>query len=232
MFGSGLLGGFGHCIGMCGPVVATYSLSLESRSVAPHLLYNIGRITTYAVLGGLTGLTGSFAGVVKPIEGFQSIALALAGAAMVLMALSVGGWMPLSRSREQGAKGEKQEAGSREDTGTIIRFLNRAVAFIAGTRSAGAHFPMGLVLGFLPCGLLYTALIGAAAAGMEAGNHIQGLFNGMLLLLLFGLGTAPAMFLLGKMVSLKSEWLRKRFYRGSALIMMVMGLVFVYRALR
>ncbi len=232
MFGSGLLGGFGHCIGMCGPIVATYSLSLEHRSVAPHLLYNLGRITTYSILGGLIGLTGSFAGIVRSIERFQSITLALTGAAMVVMALSVGGWLPLSRNKEQGAKSEEQAARSKKGAGPAIRFLNRAIAFIAGTRSTSAHFPMGVALGFLPCGLLYTALMGAAAAGMETKNHMEGLLSGMLLMLLFGLGTAPPMLLLGRMVSLKSEWLRNRFYKGSAFMMIAMGVIFVYRAFR
>ena len=224
MFGSGLLGGFGHCVGMCGPVVATYSLGLKQRDITPHLLYNLGRITTYAILGGFIGLTGSFTGVVRSIEKFQGIALAFVGTIMVVMALSVGGWMPFLKSREQGA-------GSREER-RVVYFLGRAVMLIAGTKSTGAYFPMGLVLGFLPCGLLYTALIGAAGAGMGAGNHIEGFLNGMLLLVLFGLGTAPAMFLLGRIVSLKSEWLRRRFYKGSAVMMMAMGILFIYRALR
>ena len=179
MLGSGLLGGFGHCMGMCGPLVATYSLALEYRSIAPHLLYNLGRITTYAILGGLIGLSGSFAGVVRSIERFQSITLAFTGTVMIIMALSVGGWMPVLKSGGQ-------QAERKENTGSAIRFLSRAVTLIAGTRSTGAYFPIGLVLGFLPCGLLYTALIGAAAAGMEAKDHIEGLLRGMLLLFLFG----------------------------------------------
>ena len=89
---------------------------------------------------------------------------------------------------------------------------------------------MGLALGFIPCGLLYTALIAAAGAGVEAKNGIEGLLKGGLLLLLFGLGTSPAMFLLGRIVSAKKEWLRSRFYRGSAIVMIVMGMIFFYRA--
>ncbi len=102
MFGSGLLGGFGHCIGMCGPVVATYSLGLKHQGIAPHLFYNLGRITTYSILGGFIGLTGSFAGVVKSIERFQSITLAFVGTIMIIMAFSIGGWIPFLKSREQG----------------------------------------------------------------------------------------------------------------------------------
>ena len=249
MFGSGLLGGFGHCIGMCGPIVATYSLSLKQRSIVPHLLYHMGRITTYSILGGFIGLTGSFAGVVKSIERFQSITLAFVGIVMILMAFSIGGWLPVFKGiiddteirRRGDAEDLKPEDSKlpRFSVSPFLRFstysshlINRITRFIVETKSIGSFFPMGLLLGFIPCGLLYTALIAAAGAGVEAKNQIEGLLRGMLMLFLFGLGTAPAMFLLGRIVSLKSEWLRNRFYKGSAVIMIVMGAIFVYRAFR
>ena len=253
MFGSGLLGGFGHCIGMCGPLVATYSLRLNRRSIAPHLLYNLGRITTYSLLGGLIGLTGSFTGFVKSIERFQNLTLALVGAAMIVMAFAIAGWIPFLKSRGQGAYKKEPVTGRREDTENerideenrrfpaspfprfpdyLLHLINRITRFVAETKGAGSFFPMGLLLGFIPCGLLYTALIAAAGAGVQAKNQIEGFFHGTLLLLLFGLGTAPAMFLLGRIVSLKSEWLRNRFYKGSAIMMIVMGVIFIYRAFR
>ncbi|MCL5022790.1 MAG: sulfite exporter TauE/SafE family protein [Nitrospirae bacterium] len=223
IFGSGLLGGFGHCIGMCGPVVAACSLNLGSRRIVPHLLYNLGRTCTYALLGGLTGLTGSLVRVAGPLGCFQNITLAVAGAGMIVMALSVGRWFPFPGSGGRGGKGS---------TNLIVRFLHRMIRFISGTRTAGAYFPMGLVLGFLPCGLLYTALIAAAGAGAGARNQAEGFLHGMALLLLFGIGTAPALLLLGKLVSMKGELLRGRLYRTSALIMAVMGVLFLYRAFR
>jgi sulfite exporter TauE/SafE len=91
---------------------------------------------------------------------------------------------------------------------------------------------MGLVLGFIPCGLLYTALIAAAGAGADSGNQAEGFLRGMLMLFLFGLGTFPALFLVGQVVSLKGQWLRNKLRRGSAVVMVVMGVVFVFRALR
>ncbi len=224
MFTSGLLGGFGHCVGMCGPIVATYSLRLERGSIAPHLLYNLGRTVTYSMLGGIIGMTGSFVGVIGPVERLQSIALAFVGVLMIIMALSLGGWMPFVR-REQGASGKG-------DDGPIVRFLNRAVKLVADTRSVGAYFPMGLLLGFIPCGLLYTALIAAAGAGVGAQSRAEGFLDGAALLLLFGVGTAPALLLLGKIVSMKANLLRGRLYKASAVIMMVMGGIFVYRALK
>lgn len=225
MFTSGLLGGFGHCVGMCGPIVATYSLGLECRAIGPHLLYTLGRIVTYSVLGGVIGMTGSFVGVVGSIERLQDIALCLVGIVMIIMALSIGGWIPFSRGKGQGAEG-------RGNNDSITRFINRAVRFISGARTVGAYFPMGLVLGFMPCGLLYTALIAAAGAGVGARNQAEGFLRGMLLLFLFGIGTSPALLLFGQIVSMKRDWLRGKLYRASALTMIVMGILFVYRAIR
>ena len=60
-FITGLTVGFGHCIGMCGPIVVSLSLnSKESHLVFRHLLYNAGRVITYGILGGLAGTLGSF----------------------------------------------------------------------------------------------------------------------------------------------------------------------------
>ena len=56
VFMTGLTGGVGHCVGMCGPIVASYSIALSSRSFLPHLLYGFGRVTTYAFLGATLGL--------------------------------------------------------------------------------------------------------------------------------------------------------------------------------
>jgi sulfite exporter TauE/SafE len=225
MFMSGLLGGFGHCIGMCGPVVVAYSLHLRGGSFMPHLLYSFGRITTYSILGGVMGLTGSFVSAITLIEKFQAITLAAIGFVMIISGLAAAGWMPVLVRRKRGAAGV-------EKGGSILQLLNRIVNSIGQTRTTGAFFPMGLVLGFIPCGLLYTAFIAAAGAGVDAANHIRGFLRGALLLFLFGIGTAPALLFLGQVVAIKREWLRSRFYKASAIMMVAMGIIFVYRALK
>lgn len=225
VFGSGLLGGFGHCVGMCGPVVATYSLGLKDRGIKPHLLYNLGRITTYGILGGLIGTAGSFTGVIGTMERFQEITLALIGTVMVIMGLSLGGWLPSLRRRTQGG-------ANKEGYTPVIRFINRVVPFLSGTRSVGAYYPMGLVMGFVPCGLLYSALMAAAGAGSEAKTQAEGFLRGMFMLFLFGAGTSPAMLLLGGVVTSKGDWVRRRFYRGSAIMVIVMGVIFLYRVFK
>ena len=68
VFATGLLGGLGHCIGMCGPLAASFALTLKGeRPLAPLLLYNLGRVTTYALVGGAVGVAGSLAGVASHI---------------------------------------------------------------------------------------------------------------------------------------------------------------------
>lgn len=215
MFISGFLGGFGHCMGMCGPVVAAYALNPARRSYLPQLLYNLGRITTYGIIGGMMGLTGSFAGVINPVENFQNIVMAVIGVLIAVMGLAVGGWLPV-------------RIGSNEAGCTAVGGM---VRFVSETGSAGAFFPMGLLLGFIPCGLSYTAFIAAAGAGVHAGSRAEGFLKGMSMLFLFGLGTLPALLLLGGILSVVGQRTRLGLYRASAIAMIAAGAMFLYRAI-
>ena len=230
MLGSGVLGGIGHCSGMCGPIVATYSLNLRplspvSRGYAylPHLFYNIGRITTYSIIGGIMGLTGSFAGVVQTIERFQNITMAGIGALMIFMGLAATGWFSFNR-------GGKSAAGPNGLTAALSSAVNRMIAFISETHTSGSFYAIGMATGFIPCGLLYTAYIAAAGAGAGSTSQAEGFLKGMLMLFLFGIGTAPSLFLIGRIAALKGEWIRKRFYRISSLFMIIIGAVLIFRS--
>jgi hypothetical protein len=101
------------------------------------------------------------------------------------------------------------------------------MALFKAPRSVGAYYPMGIVLGFLPCGLTYTALLAAARAAMEAENPFAGMMQGALMMMLFGIGTAPALILVGKVVNSISNKTRKWFYRVASLIMIATGVWFV-----
>jgi len=215
IFISGFLGGFGHCMGMCGPIVAAYALNPVKTNYLPQLLYNLGRITTYSIIGGIMGLTGSFVGVIAPVENFQNILMGGIGICMIAMGLVVGGWLPLpSITNKIGC------------TTTV----GRMVKFVSETGSAGAFFPMGMILGFIPCGLSYTAFIAAAGAGVHAGSQAEGFIIGMSMLFLFGLGTLPALLLLGSLISVLGPQLRLKLYRASAFTMIVAGTLFLYRS--
>ncbi len=215
MFLSGFFGGFGHCTGMCGPFVAACSLDSRQGLITSHLLYNSGRIVTYSMIGGVMGIAGSFVGIASRIENLQTVIMASAGVLMILIGISAGGWLPL-RCRARATGGG---------------ILGRAVRFVSENRGTGVFFPIGLILGFIPCGLSYTAFIAAAAAGAESGNQIEGGVRGALMLLIFGLGTAPALLLLGWIVGVAGEGIRRKLRSAAAVMMMASGFIFLYRAL-
>ena len=176
------------------------------------------------------GVTGSFASVVKSIERFQNIFLAVVGLLMVLVGLSsmdLFSFFGKRKDRNVGATSPILFAAA-----YLSRLIGHITTVIVETKSASAFFPAGLLLGFIPCGLLYTALIAAAGAGAASESRLEGFLHGFLLLLLFGIGTAPALFVVGGVVSLRSEQLRVRLYRAAAMMMVLAGVLYVYRAIR
>jgi hypothetical protein len=205
----GLLGGFGHCVGMCSPFVL-----FVSRRYAPaegggraafvaQLWYTLGRVVTYAILGALAGALGGVVQLAGALLGLQRAASVVAGAVLVLWAL-----VALS------------------DLVPVLESGGSLFAKVAGRlkgRVPGHPFAIGLFLGLLPCGLLYSAVIAAVARG--------GPLEGAAALTLFGLGTAPA--LLG--VSLADELLaRHRAFvnRLSQIFLLAMGTWFLWTGLR
>lgn len=221
MFASGLFGGFGHCLGMCGPIVASYCVMMEDKRFLPHLLYNYGRMTTYVLLGGLMGFSGAFLGTVQSIQFIQKSVMIVAGIVIILMGLGLAGWLPFLPSIRSGSGGGRFS----------LLFTGWVRNIFAGKLPIGAFYPMGIVLGFIPCGLVYTALITTARAGMEAENELVGLLQGFLLMLLFGLGTLPALLLFGRFVNMISLQMREKLYKLSAVFMIIMGIIFLVRAL-
>jgi sulfite exporter TauE/SafE len=219
LFFAGLAGGFGHCIGMCGPIVASFSMGgTSNRSIVPHLLYNLGRVMTYTFLGALLGFTGSFVGLFSNIGIFQQVIMGATGLVIVIMGLSSTGWLTFGNILASCAP--------------FTPLIRKMLSLFDATRSGGAWFPMGIALGFLPCGLSYTALLAAARTGMEAPDHFTGMIEGGLMMLLFGLGTAPALLFLGTVAGRIGETARTRFYRLAGIIMIATGCWFIYGAVR
>jgi len=168
----GLLGGFGHCVGMCSPFVLFVSRRYSApggggrTAFAAQLWYTAGRVVTYAALGALAGALGGVVELAGSLLGLQRAAGIVAGGVLVVWALAA-----------------LSDLVPRLDTG------GRLFARVAGrlkTRVPGHPFATGLFLGLLPCGLLYSAIIAAVARG--------GPLDGAAALALFGLGTAPALF--------------------------------------
>jgi uncharacterized protein len=218
MLAAGLAGGFGHCVGMCGPIVAAFSLGNDRRGWLHLLLYNIGRVVTYSILGALVGATGSFLALTASIDSIQKVVMALTGLAVVLMGLVSGSWLPFGRNLLGCAP--------------AMPAVRKAMELFSGPRSTGSWFPLGVVLGFLPCGLTYTALLTAARSAMEAPDRFAGMLRGGLMMLLFGIGTTPALLLVGKASGFFGEKAQRRFYRLATLIMIATGIWFIVGAFR
>jgi len=211
---TGFTVGFGHCIGMCGPLVVSLSLNLKGKHLLlPHLLYNTGRVITYTVLGGIMGATGSFTLVAANIAGIQKGAMIFAGILIIFMALAMSGWIPLGKV-----------FGDHYNPDGVI---SRGYRKFSQVKSTATYFPIGLLLGLLPCGPVYTALLAAAGAGMNAAGTPEGVIKGMGVMMSFGIGTIPALFLVAKLVDL--GWLKKReiIYRIGTILMIFVGLYFI-----
>ena len=215
---TGFAVGFGHCIGMCGPLVVSLSLNLKDKNLfLPHLLYNIGRIVTYCILGGVMGLTGSFTLVASHIAGIQKGVMILAGILIVLMGLAMSGWM-----RFGNVFGDSYHPGG---------FVSKGFRRLSRANSPATYFPIGLLLGLLPCGPVYTALLAAAGAGMKAGGPGEAILKGMVVMMCFGLGTVPALLVVARLANM--GWVKKRemIYRIGAILMIAVGLYFVVQGI-
>ena len=183
--GAFLMGLFGalHCVGMCGSImgVLTFSLPPAIRSRPATLFgyllwYSSGRLLSYALAGGLAGAFGS--GVLlklSPRHG-HTLLLLLATGLMLAVGFYLAGWFPsLARIERLGAPIWKK-----------LEPLGRALLPVKTPWQALLY---GMIWGWLPCGLVYTALFIALAQGTFG--------SGMVFMLLFGLGTLPAVLLTG-----------------------------------
>lgn len=211
VFTTGFLGGFGHCIGMCGPLVISYTF-YEGRfrgsriSLSPHLLYSAGRITTYVFIGSLMGLAGSFANTLGRFSGIQDIATIIAGCIMILMGFSITGILGGMNFIE------------RHNSGVI-----KAIKMVLESESAWRYYPLGILMGFLPCGLSYSVFIASAGTA--------DFLKGMVSAVCFGIGTVPAMLLFGIAVRKMSTAFREWMHKAGGITIIFMGLFFIYRSI-
>ncbi len=197
----GLFGGV-HCVGMCGGIVGALSFGVtekirqQPRRMLPYLLaYNLARIGSYTIAGALLGGISALALQLVTINQFQQVLLVFAGIFMILLGLYVGGWWPVLLRLEQ--------AG-----GVIWRRIEPFGRRFMPVRSVQQAFLLGLIWGWLPCGLVYSVLIWAMASG--------GPVEGSMLLLSFGLGTLPNLLAMGLFAATLSRWVRYPWVRWAA----------------
>lgn len=198
-FGLGLAGSL-HCAQMCGPLVLSYSLT-SGRDWRAHALYNLGRIATYAALGAIAGALGG----VFNMAG-QKTAMLVGGILMVVAGILI--LLPDRGLVQIGAK---------------PLFSRSAGRFLISKNPSSKLF-LGLFLGFLPCGLVYAALLRALAAG--------GALGGALAMAAFGLGTSFALFGIGMFSSFIGARLGRWSNQIAAASVLLMGILLIWHGLK
>lgn len=205
--------GSGHCIGMCGGLVAALSLSPQGRQggLLFQMLYNLGRITTYSLIGLLFGWIGSALALTTTLAGLTRTLLILSDLMIIVLGLGTAGlWRKYSLWRlEFSAPG---------------RFLSRYVTALTRVPAALSALPIGLLMGLLPCGFLYAVVLTAA----QSASPLQG---GMIMLA-FGLGTLPAILLFGGAAQWLSTRARQWMLQGAGMLVAIMGIYNLIRHLR
>lgn len=173
----GLLGGV-HCIGMCGGIVGALTLQTPRRSRAwsMHMAYSAGRIASYAAAGAIMGLIGGAGLMFKHILPVQLLFYVLANLVLIGLGLYLAGLAnQLVRLESLGAW-------------LWRRVKPYSARFLPADTTAKA-FALGMLWGWLPCGLVYSVLASALVSGSAVG--------GAGVMLAFGLGTLPNLLLAG-----------------------------------
>lgn len=198
----GLLGSL-HCAGMCGPLALAMPGSgrLTCGFVIGRLAYNLGRITTYCLLGVLFGLLGRTL-VLAGIQRWVSIALGTI--------LLVG----LFSSRRLALRGP---------VSALVNGLKARMGYLLANRSFSSLLLLGSLNGLLPCGLVYVACAGAVASG--------GLDSGIGYMAGFGLGTVPMMLGIGMSGRLIPVQLRLQLRKAIPVSVFVLASLLILRGL-
>jgi plastocyanin domain-containing protein/sulfite exporter TauE/SafE/copper chaperone CopZ len=190
-----------HCVGMCGGIMLSQSISKESKSkfdsIKPAILYNAGRVTSYTILGGIVGALGSVLSLsISAKAGLQIFA----GLFMIIMGLNMSGF-------------------------SVFRKLNLKLPWSACSvkNKPKTPFLVGMLNGLMPCGPLQTMQLYALGTGSA--------YKGALSMLVFSLGTVPLMLTFGALSGLISKGYTKTLLKFSGILVVVLGLVMGTRGL-
>jgi len=204
-----------HCIGMCGSIIGTLTLSLKptirnnKRSLLSYVLsYNFGRITSYTLAGALVGFLQAI--LILPLgldNGHRALQL-LSSAIMIGAGLYLAGWFPRFAYIEK--------AGSK--LWKLIEPFGRKLIPVSTHTQA---YLFGMVWGWLPCGLVYAALALAATTGDP--------YKAGITMLAFGLGTLPAVLGVGIMTNILTKLSRmQRFKQITGLLLIFIALIALF----
>lgn len=203
-----------HCAGMCSPIALMIPISMERKvsSFLSLMLYNLGRTTTYVLLGLVVG----FLAKGLDLTGIQNYFSIFMGAFLVvvfLFSINVEGWLgtlPFYRKVNQLiSKGMKWAYQSSEKGHQKNPFLSA--------------YMIGLANGLLPCGLVYLAIAGALTTA--------GPIEGMIFMAFFGLGTFPMMTLIPIFVKQAGRKFRFQARKYIPYLLLIMAAMFIYRGM-
>ena len=216
----GLLGGV-HCVGMCGGIVGALCLGLDHeqdktaqqsfKKSFPFLLsYNAGRITSYTLAGVLMGGVGWLGSHLFTLYSIQQTLEIIAATFMLALGLYIAGWWKGLASVERwGGK-------------VIWKRLEPFGRRFMPVKTYNHAFALGLVWGWLPCGLVYSVIIWTIST--------QSPLEGGLLMLSFGLGTLPNLLLMGIFASTLNQFIQQPWVRQVAgVLIMSFAIVMFYR---
>ncbi|MFN3840579.1 MAG: sulfite exporter TauE/SafE family protein [Cyclobacteriaceae bacterium] len=154
-----------HCIGMCGPLAVQVQAANKNFLLFNRILYNVGRVLTYSLLGLLAGTFGH----IMEVSGWQGWFSILLG--VLIFSGLVFNWV---------------EKWIIPGTLSVISALKQGISKFLQSKSAGSSLLMGILNGVLPCGLVYAAIV----LSLVQTNWL----HSVLVMMVFGLGTVPAMF--------------------------------------
>lgn len=202
LFLVGLLGGT-HCVGMCGGIVGALSMGAPGRW-SMHLAYNVGRILSYGLAGAIAGAVGAAS---LGLDSQVPMRLALYLVAN-LMLIALGLYL----------LGVTEALAFTERAGQLLwQRLQPLTRRFLPARTVAQAFPLGMLWGWLPCGLVYSAL----ATALSSGSAVRG----GLCMLAFGLGTLPNLLLAGIVLARLNEFVRRPAVRiASGLLVLGFGL--------
>lgn len=190
-----------HCIGMCGGIMLSQSLSGENKNnfdaMKPAILYNLGRVISYTILGGIVGAIGSVFSLSITAKAALQI---IAGLFMIAMGFNMAGF-------------------------STFRKLSIKLPFSVckAKNQSKAPFVVGLLNGFMPCGPLQTMQLFALGTGSA--------LSGALSMFMFSIGTVPLMLTFGALSGLLSKGYTKRILKVSGILVIILGVIMGNRGL-
>ncbi len=195
---------------MCGGFIVAYgsskidAKSSKKRQFTSHLLYSLGRVSSYVIIGMISGLLGSAVSFSATSTGYFYF---IVGLFMVLMGLSLMGKIKFLTSIE-----------STLGTSSLVR---KIFSTLMHSKNISSFYGLGALNGFLPCGLVYFFAISAAASGS--------VFWGGVTMLIFGLSTVPSLLGFGYIIGfLNSGNLREIMIKIASLVIILYGLHISY----